>query len=198
MMNAYRRSALGCVIAVLLFHIWQNFFATHGGNIALPKSWWLGLTIFCWLILPPLIIRHSIHIRAKKVWWCFWLCMIARSVMEMWLLYGVQQWKYSYGIGHDIFSAILLLFGAFWCILGNLKIKTPEITHMLIMSAMFLFETAFAYYISHFNDNHAHAKLWFIDWQRIHLPNLLLTILSEIGLIIWLIRLDKWFLRRLN
>ena len=111
-MTPNRLLALLTLLATLAFHLWQNHSAQHGGPIALPKSLWLGLTLYCWLLQPPLIIRRAPNPRAKTVWRLFWALMLARAAAELWLLYGAHQWQYRYGIAHDLLSASLLLIGA--------------------------------------------------------------------------------------
>ena len=206
-MTPNRLLALLTLIITLTFHLWQNHFAPHGGSIALPKSLWLGLTLYCWLLQPPLIIRRSRNPRAQTIWRLFWAIMLIRASAELWLLYGAHQWKYSYGIAHDLFSAALLYIGARHAQRQpenehsefqrsqNSKHPPPEIKHMNIIATMFLCEALFAYYISHFNANQPHAQLWFINWQRAHLPNLIFTLLSEAILLKWLYRIDQWLNR---
>lgn len=206
--------ALLTLLATLAFHLWQNHLAPHGGPIALPKSLWLGLTLYCWLLQPPLIIRRSPNPRAQTIWRLFWALMLARAAAELWLLYGAHQWKYSYGIAHDLLSAALLYIGARYAQRQpenersafprnptehsefqqspNPKRPTPEIQHMNIIATMFLCEALFAYYISHFNANQPHAQLWFINWQPQHLPNLIFTLACEVILVKWLYRIDQW------
>ena len=201
-MTPNRLLALLTLLATLAFHLWQNHSAQHGGPIALPKSLWLGLTLYCWLLQPPLIIRRAPNPRAKPVWRLFWALMLARAAAELWLLYGAHQWQYRYGIAHDLLSASLLLIGARYA--RNPPQRQPEnpnqpipteIRHMHIIAAMFLCEALFAYYIAHFNTSPAHARLWFINWQRAHLPNLIFTLLSEAILLKWLYRIDQWLNR---
>jgi len=59
--------ALLTLLATLAFHLWQNHSAQHGGPIALPKSLWLGLTLYCWLLQPPLIIRRAPNPPAPQI-----------------------------------------------------------------------------------------------------------------------------------
>jgi len=203
-MTPNRLLALLTLLATLVFHLWQNHHAPHGGAIALPKSLWLGLTLYCWLLQPPFIIRRSHLPRAQSVWRLFWALMLVRAATELWLLYGVHQWKYSYGIAHDLCSAALLLIGAHYAQTQPQRQPEternhphpnptpPEIHHMHIIAAMFLCEALFAYYISHFNAQHTHAQLWFINWQREHIPNLIFTLISEAILLKWLHRIDTW------
>lgn len=193
-----RLLALLTLLATLAFHFWQNHLAPHGGPIALPKSLWLGLTLYCWLLQPPLIIRRSPNLRAQSVWRLFWALMLVRAAAELWLLYGAHQWKYSYGIAHDLFSAALLYIGARYAQKHPQRQPespnppTPDIRHMHIIATMFLCEALFAYYISHFNANQPHAQLWFINWQPQHLPNLIFTLIIEAILLKWLHRIDQW------
>ncbi|WP_455033714.1 hypothetical protein [Kingella oralis] len=85
-MTPNRLLALLTLLATLAFHLWQNYFAPHGGSIALPKSLWLGLTLYCWLLQPPLIIRRSRNPRAQTIWRLFWAIMLIRASAELWLL----------------------------------------------------------------------------------------------------------------
>ena len=206
-MTPNRLLALITLLTTCAFHFWQNHHAPHGGTIALPKSLWLGLTLYCWILQPPLIIRRSRLPRAQSVWRLFWALMLARAATELWLLYGVHQWKYSYGIAHDLCSVALLLIGAHYAQTQPQRQPEternhphpnhtpPEIRHMHIIAAMFLCEALFAYYISHFNAQHTHAQLWFINWQREHIPNLIFTLISEAILLKWLHRIDTWLNR---
>ena len=123
-MTPNRLLALITLLTACAFHFWQNHHAPHGGAIALPKSLWLGLTLYCWILQPPLIIRRSHLPRAQSVWQLFWALMLARAAAELWLLYGVHQWKYSYGIAHDLCSAALLLIGAHYA--QNQPQRQPE------------------------------------------------------------------------
>lgn len=191
----YRLCSLVMAMLVGVFYVWQNHVAQHGGAIAFPKALWLGLTIFCWLILPPLMMQHSQYAYAKRVWRNFWYLMLVRAVAEMWLLYGVNQWKYSYGMAHDALSVVVLYVG--WQFSGSLK-KLPEVKQMLVMAMMFVCEMGFAYYIAQFNQNVGYAKLWFIDWRSEHWANLLITCWVEMGLLYWLWRLDSLFFNREN
>ncbi len=172
------------------FYLWQNDWATAGGHIALPKALWLGLTIFYWLILPPLLLRLPLSRPAQRIWQIFWALMLLRAILEMWLLYGLGAWKYAYGIAHDGVSAIWLFWGAWRFRQTHALAESP---HMSVMAMMFMMEMGFAYYISHFNAQHIHAKLWFIGWEAPHLPNQIITCLCVLFLIFWMKKLAILF-----
>lgn len=188
---AFRRTALFCTAAALVFYGWQNHFAAHGGTIALPKALWLGLTVFYWLALPVLVFRP--HNRQpekplKLAYLLFWLPMAARALAELWLLYVSGGWRYAYGIAHDLFSAVWLL--ALWAAVRRSQPR-PLVLTLPVMAAMFLAESGFARYIAAFNHGREHAALWFIGWQPPHLANQLITAACVAALTGWLVYLDR-------
>ena len=188
MTKALRTCLVACLLLTLLFYGWQNGFADKGGSVSLPKAAWLGLTVFFWLLWPLLVLadgRSSPRLRRAYLW--FWLPMLLRALIELYLL-AVGGWQYLYGIGHDVFSAVLLLCAAVYC-----RRQQPAATvHTLwIMALMFVAEAAFAAYIAQFNTSHQHAELWFIDWQPPHLANQLVTSALVLGLIGWLACLSR-------
>ncbi len=176
-------SLITCLLASLFFYEWQNHFAELGGNVSLVKALWLGLTIFFWLLWPPMVWtdrRSNSHL--KQVYILFWIVMLLRTGIELCLL-SINAWHYRYGIAHDIFSLILLLTG--W--LYTLKHKAlPAQRTLAVMALMFTAESGFAYYIAEFNTNANHADLWFITWQAPHLTNQIITLMLVLGLSAWL------------
>lgn len=173
-----------CAVATVAFYVWQNHFAAQGGVIALPKALWLGLTIYYWLLLPPLLLAGGrLDARLARAYGWFWLPMLARALIELWLLYGGGGWRYAYGIAHDVFS-LLLLLGLYWSVRHNGP-RHWRLT-LLVMAAMFAAEAWFAHYISAFNHGRPHAELWFIGWEAPHLPNQLLTCGCVVLLLGWL------------
>lgn len=188
-LNALRLILPPCAAATLFFYVWQNHFAPHGGAIALPKALWLGLAVFYWLLLPPLVFMNpAIERRLRRAYLLFWLPMLARALIELWLLYGPGGWQYAYGIAHDAFSLILLL-GLY----ADSRHSRPELWRhtLVVMAAMFAAEIYFAHYISAFNHGIHQADLWFIGWEAPHLPNQIFTTLCVLGLGGWLVRMWK-------
>lgn len=184
------RPALFLTAAVTLcFYFWQNHFAAQGGAIALPKALWLGLTVFYWLLLPPLVFTRRQLDNALRCAYClFWLPMLARAALELWLLYGAKAWQYRYGIAHDLFSCALLAFFAFRC---RHKMPRVLVQTLGVMALMFAAESGFAHYISAFNHGDAHAALWFIGWEAPHTANQLATLACVSLLVFWLVHLER-------
>ena len=189
MRSRLRLLLLLSLAASAAFYVWQNFFAPKGGHISLPKALWLGLTVCCWLLLPPLVSTNQ-HIgrRLRRAYIWFWLPMLARALIELYLLYVSGGWRYAYGIGHDLFSAALLLWLWYAC-----RRETDRIwVHTLpLLAAMFLAEAWFAHYISAFNNGLHHAELWFIGWEAPHLPNQIFTTACVLVVIGWLFYLER-------
>ena len=189
MKRAFQTASLSALAAALGFYLWQNGFAANGGSIALPKALWLGMTVLYWLILPPLVFSSSaVSGRLKTAYLLFWLPMLVRGLIEILLMYGTNTWKYGYGIIHDLFSLALLLPLGLWC-----RREQPRLlaANLGIMAAMFAAEAWFANYISAFNQNQPHARLWFIGWEAPHFANQAATALLVSLLAIWLICLTR-------
>lgn len=189
MRRRVRAALTGCLLATLAFYGWQNGFAEQGGALSLPKAFWLGLTVCCWLVLPPLVFcAPHIGRRLRAAYLLFWLPMLARAVIELWLLYGRGGWQYVYGMAHDVFSLLLLAVLAGLC-----RRERPRVWvgHLWVMAAMFAAETYFARYISAFNHGRHSAELWFIGWQPPHLANQLLTAALAVCLCGWLMYLER-------
>ncbi len=201
MSSKLRISFLICTVLSLGFYFWQNQFASRGGNVALVKALWLGLTIFYWLVWPVLVFSStSTALPVKRVYRIFWGWMLLRAVLEL-LLMNFNAWQYGYGIFHDL-SCVLLLALGYRHIRQHFQASHFNVITftLFIMMGMFVVETGFAYYIAQFNPPGEQAELWFIDWQSPHQANLVITTLVVIALTGWAIYLD-WHLtvkRRLH
>lgn len=192
MRPAWLISLLSLTLCTLVFYLWQNHIAHHGGSVSAVKAAWLGLTVFFWLVWPLLVLADARTERPlRQAYALFWLLMLIRAVVEAWLL-ATDGWQYRYGIGHDVFSMVLLLLA--W---QYTRHQTPTVLRhtLAVMAAMFAAETYFARYIARFNHGHDHAALWFIDWQPPHLTNQIITTILVIGLIGWLIHLHRQWAR---
>lgn len=114
-----RRAALwpeGFVAALLLvgaasvvFYYRQNFAGQVGGPISIEKSLWLNYAITAWFVIPAFLVAHpalSRPLRSVLGW--FLANMLARGVVELWLIYVTFGWSPLYGIAHDVFSIVLI------------------------------------------------------------------------------------------
>ena len=108
---AYWLAPVALGVAGLVFYQLQNAGVLSGGRIAAAKVVWLGLPILFWYILPALIVvdrRTAPGIR--RAYGLFLINMLIRGVAELWLMYESKWWDYRYGIGHDLFSMLLLVW----------------------------------------------------------------------------------------
>lgn len=93
----------------LRFHQRQKAGAL-GGAISVPKAFWLPFAIYLWFVvalvmgldpaLPP-SVRAPFLALAVSMW--------IRGAAEMVMLYGLKNWKPPYGIGHDVFTILLMV-----------------------------------------------------------------------------------------
>lgn len=96
-------------MAAFVFYVLQNGGSLEGGNIALPKLLWLAYAILFWFFLPALIV---LDVRTPPVWRriyaIFLVNMLLRAVIELFMMYVTSSWNPYYGIGHDLFTILLL------------------------------------------------------------------------------------------
>lgn len=140
--------------AALAFHWVQNEYRPVGGEISWPKLFWLAYAILLWFVLPALLCADS---RLDGAWrrpfFLLFLLMLARGVVEGWMLYVSLNWSPWYGIGHDIVCAALLLaFAAALYRRAASRLERLMLLHLLVSALMFGPEMYFAWYMqAHFN-----------------------------------------------
>lgn len=97
------------IVSAVVFYVFQNTGRLSGGNIALPKLIWLFYAIVFWFCLPALFIYDKrINSVWRKLYAIFFISMILRALIELFMMYISNNWSPYYGIGHDIFSIILI------------------------------------------------------------------------------------------
>ncbi|MDQ6684579.1 MAG: hypothetical protein M3Z16_05570 [Pseudomonadota bacterium] len=103
--------AVGLTLAgAIVFHVAQNRLSLTGGGIAWPKSWWLGLAIVYWFVLPAcLVLDRRLDAAARRPFAWLLALMAARAVVEGWMLYVSHSWSPLYGISHDVVCIVALL-----------------------------------------------------------------------------------------
>lgn len=148
--KAKLRLSLGIILLIYAliacgFYIAQNKGLLPGGNIALPKLFWLGMVILCWYILPLLLSFNKQFAHTRTVLIFFLLNMSLRAVIELVMMFYTHNWHPHYGIGHDIFSLFLSLVLA-----SQIRGTTALLANYLaIMALLFGIETGFAWYMLH-------------------------------------------------
>jgi hypothetical protein len=97
--------------AGVAFHHWQNTAATIGGPISVPKTLWLVYALAAWFVLPPFLWRDPrLAPGVRRLFGVFWLLMMLRGVVELFLLFVVVHWDPVYGISHDLLCIVAILF----------------------------------------------------------------------------------------
>lgn len=148
--KARLRLSLGIILFIYAllacgFYIVQNKGLLPGGNIAVPKLFWLGMVILCWYILPLLFSLDAQFNEVKTVLLIFLLNMFLRAVVELVMMFYTQNWHPHYGIGHDIFSLLLSLGLASQVHGSSVLIRY----YLMVMALLFTIESGFAWYMLH-------------------------------------------------
>ena len=180
------------VFALLLFSYLQNQGNLIGGKIATAKLLWLFYAIFYWFILPVLILLDGrCSAGLHRIYTLFLANMCARALIELTMMYITLNWHPYYGIGHDLFSLILLIY------LVSVYRSTSKIDRLLvynlwIISAMLLLESGFAWYLLRYVGDKT-KPIYFVPANAGHDNVILVTwcaVLLLSGYLIWLIR--RW------
>ena len=145
----------------LAFYVIQNAGSLPGGNIALPKLFWLALVIYCWFIIPVLIAIDETLFLARKCVMIFLCSMFLRAIIELMMMYWFHNWHPYYGIGHDIFSLFLSL-GLAYCLWTTINYIA---VYFVMMSLLFSVETYFAWYMLNNVQNDSGAVYYVPDGE---------------------------------
>jgi len=139
------------IVSALAFYVFQNRYAPVGGSIAPAKLAWLAFAILFWIVLPAFIaLDGRVPETLRQAFATLFVLMVARGVVELWMLYVTLGWSPWYGIAHDVvcLAAIAVCalraqqrgaydspFGAWMGV------------HLAVTAAMFLPEIYFAHYM---------------------------------------------------
>jgi hypothetical protein len=184
----YIFSATFVFVSICVFYFFQNNFSISGGEISLAKASWLGVVIFCWFFVPLLIIVDSqAEKKERLIYLIFFINMLLRGLIELYLMYIGNDWKYEYGISHNIFSIALLTVS--WIYLNRKSIIT---NYLQVLIAMFLVEIYFAKYMLDFFGSQGGEKIWFLPLSDEHLMVNIITLSVVSATIVWQI----WFYKK--
>lgn len=90
-------------MVTLVFGRLQNEDHFVGGDISLPKTLWLNLTILCFLVLPAVWWRDQrLDPQMRTLFGVIFVGFAARAAVELPVLYLTDWWRCSYGIAHDL------------------------------------------------------------------------------------------------
>ncbi|BAO43129.1 hypothetical protein [Thiolapillus brandeum] len=172
---------LGLAISGLLFYQSQNHSELPGGPVAGVKILWLGSVLFCWYWLPAVMLLEPRMKGSRRLLSIFLINMLLRAIIELLMMYQWQNWHPWYGISHDLFSALL-------CLLLAGKGKSRLIRQYFgVMAALFLVETAFAWYMLHHVQGS--GPVYYVPPGREHQALLTATGLVVVSLWAWLAHL---------
>ncbi len=176
-------SLSGLALAAVIFYGAQNSGSLPGGRIAPVKLAWLACAILFWYLLPALLLTDRRLSQAGRFVVSVLLAnMIARAVIELALMYVTGGWHPWMGIGHDLFSLLVLLalVTHFW---GEMEGFCRS--YLLVAAIMFIPEGIFAWYMLN-NVGVAGETVYFVPDEAVHQPIMLATAICVALLIVYL------------
>ena len=180
-------------MAAVLFYVVQNRGWLEGGNIALPKLLWLAYAILFWFCLPALIVLDT---RTSAVWRriyaIFLVNMLLRAAVELFMMYVTNSWSPYYGIGHDLFT-ILLLFTVAAMYRKHLQ-SGLFLINLFVLVAMFIIEIGFVLYML-YNVSSGEHTVYFVPGEQQHAAVLQISWLVNVLLTIYLYAFSRRWTR---
>jgi hypothetical protein len=162
------RASWAAVVVILVaafgFHWLQNSYRLVGGFISWPKLFWLMYAIFLWVVLPVLIAGDPrLAPQWRKPFFVLFVLMLARGLVELWMLYVSLNWSPWYGIAHDVLSAsVLFLFATRLWQETRARLERLVLLHLLVTASMFGPEIGFAWYIQAHFHTQGEAAVYFV------------------------------------
>jgi hypothetical protein len=94
--------------AAVVFYYRQNHAGQVGGPISVEKILWLHYAIVAWYVIPAGLLRHpALAPSLRVILGSFLASMLARGVIELWLIYVAFGWSPLYGIAHNLTNMAL-------------------------------------------------------------------------------------------
>lgn len=185
-------TALGLLgAAAVIFYNHQNGPHAVGGAIALPKLLWLALALWLWYVLPLMFVFDARLNTTRALHAVFAANMLARAIVELWMMYVSSNWHPYYGIAHDLFSAALVLYLRY-ALPGDAPLVGLQRSFFLILGVMFLLETGFATYM--LIRVQAEGPVYFVPAGTAHQSVLIITWVAVCLLLFYAVGLIKEWL----
>ncbi len=185
------------IMLAIGFHYLQNSGAIKGGSVPAVKTAWLFTVLFYWYVLPAIYSADkSLPTMVRQLFAVVLINMIVRALVELPMMYVTQTWLHIYGIGHDIFSALLCLAiglmlmspGLLSVVLRSQVAKKQGTTlpgwlhgYFIFSAFLFLMEAVFANYLR--NVTGADGKIFFLPMESSH--GLMLSITAVVVATTW-------------
>jgi len=162
--------ALLCAGA-FMFYIDQNASNRIGGPVAPQKLAWLLCAILLWIVLPAAILLDGrVASMLRFGFGILLLLMLARGVIELWMLYITLNWSPWYGIAHDVLCLAVLAACSARAIRAGVWQSTPNavlLVHLVVTALAFLPEIYFAHYMTQNFNTMGDAAVYFVpDEER--------------------------------
>jgi len=171
-----------------IFYALQNQGGLPGGGIALVKLCWLFLVIFCWFIIPLLLLFDCLSPLLKVAISVFLSSMVLRAVVELVMMFGTHNWHPHYGIGHDVLMVLLSLFLGFFVFKQSRLIAI----YLFVMAILFTIESGFAWYMLH-NVQSKTGVIFYVPADQAHQKILTVTLIIVIALLAYIMFfIRKW------
>lgn len=144
------RAGFGIVVGTLalsaaVFYPLQNSGALPGGQVAPVKLAWLACAILFWYLLPGLLLLDRRMPRAARLAVTVLLAnMLARAVIELYMMYVTKNWHPWLGIGHDILSLLMMVAVTLPVLREPGRLYAG---YLAVAGAMFVPEALFAWYM---------------------------------------------------
>ncbi len=170
-----------------LFFLVQNSATLAGGSIAFPKLLWLTTVIFCWFIIPILLIVDARFLNLRFLISLFIFNMLFRAIIELVMMFISNNWHPYYGIGHDLFTLLL-------CSVLAVRIGTKNKLvsgYFRVMAILFLIESLFAWYMLN-NVHNETGIVYYVPDEEPHQLVLRITTFVVLATLIYL----TYFLRK--
>jgi hypothetical protein len=163
----------GAVLAVagVVFYTTQNASARIGGAVAPQKVAWLAYAILLWFVLPfAIALDRRLAGTLRTAFGALLVFMLARGLIELWMLYVSLNWSPWYGIAHDLACIALLAgFGVDGVRRGMWR-QAPNgivLVHLAVTASAFVPEIHFAHYMTQHFDTTGDAAVYFVpDAER--------------------------------
>jgi hypothetical protein len=91
-----------------VFYYRQNYAGQVGGPMSVEKILWLHYALTAWFVMPAFLLRHpDLAPPLRVILGAFLASMLARGVLELWLIYVAFGWSPLYGIAHNLSNMAL-------------------------------------------------------------------------------------------
>ncbi len=180
--------------SAVIFYSKQNSAAMPGGEIALPKLFWLGLVIVCWYIIPAFLVFDKQLSGLRWLAGIFLGNMLLRGIVELWMMYQLHNWHPYYGIGHDILSLMVCIILAFFSIAQSTPRSIWLAGYFAVMALLFVIEAGFAWYMLTYVQSATGESVYYVPAASQH--SMILTITSVVVIVTLaylFVFIRKWF-----